>query len=82
MSNQTADVINLEPIDADAEPKQSFVQKTKTFVKTHKKATIAVVALGGLVGFSALTGRKTATVTVQSPLEFEVDDEQSEDESA
>lgn len=40
--------------------KQSFVQKTKTFVKNHKKPAIAVGALVGLVGASAFLGRKTA----------------------
>jgi len=62
-----------ENADASEETKQSFVQKTKTFVKTHKKPLIAAGLLTGLVGVSALTGRKTATVTLnaQSPLEIE-----------
>jgi len=40
--------------------KQSFVQKTKTFARNHKKPLIAVGALAALVGVSAVTGRKTA----------------------
>lgn len=85
MSDKTAPAVHSVPETEEtaSETKQSFAQKTKTFVKSHKKPTIAVVALVGLVGVSALTGRKTATVTVQSPLEIEVEDsEPAEDQSA
>ena len=40
--------------------KQSLVKRGVNFVKTHKKATIAVSALAGLVAVSAVAGRKTA----------------------
>lgn len=55
------------------EPKLTFIQKSKTFVKNHKRPAIAVGALVGLVGVAALTGRKSADVTVglQSPLVLE-----------
>lgn len=76
MSNDTTvpTVTALSSESADTEEtKQSFVQKTKTFVKTHKKPLIAAGLLTGLVGVSAITGRKSAQVTlgVQSPLEIE-----------
>lgn len=63
-----------EPEETGAEEtKSTFVQKTKMFVKNHKRPAIAVGALVGLVGVAALTGRKSATVTVgvQSPLALE-----------
>lgn len=55
-------VIEIAP-QAETEPTETvekvpFVQKAKTFVKTHKKSTIAVGALVGLVGLAAVTGRK------------------------
>ena len=59
MSNHT-DLAAVSPEQETVVVKQSLVAKTKTFVKTHKKATISVVALTGLVGVSALVGRKTA----------------------
>ncbi len=79
MSNNDKSVPNVttlpspEEAAAAEETKPSFAQKTKTFVKTHKKPLIAAGLLTGLVGVSALTGRKTATVTLnaQSPLEIE-----------
>lgn len=43
--------------------KKSFVTKTKTFARNHKKPLIAVGALVALVGVSAVTGRKTANST-------------------
>lgn len=62
--------------------KPSFVSKTKTFVKTHKKTTIAVAALTGLVVVSALAGRKTTTLTidVQAPLVIETEETADEQE--
>lgn len=47
--------------------KQSLVKRGVAFVKTHKKTTIAVVALTGLVGVAALTGKKTADSTDDQP---------------
>lgn len=63
------------------EEKQSFVTKTKNFVKTHKKPAIAAGALVALVGVSAVLGRKTADLTVdfQPPLEIVPVDEESND---
>lgn len=69
----------------DTEPKQSFVTKTKQFVKNHKKPAIAVGALVALVGAAAVAGRKTADVTVefQPPLEIvPVDEQESDTETA
>lgn len=43
--------------------KQSFLAKSKNFVKSHKRPAIAVGALTALVGVSALIGRKTAPTT-------------------
>lgn len=64
MSNttDTATVTTLATEESNEEQveKQSFVQKGRAFVKNHKKSTIAVGALVGLVGVAALTGRKTA----------------------
>ena len=39
--------------------KPSLVQRGKTFVKNHKKSTIAVGSLVALVGVASLAGRKT-----------------------
>lgn len=69
------------------ETKTNLFQKTKHFVKTHKKPAIAVGALVALVGVAAVTGNKKATVTlgVQSPFELEnaeiVDSETVEDDT-
>lgn len=75
MSNDTTPIVTaLSPEEIAAEEtKSTFVQKGKTFVKNHKKPLIAVGALVGLVGVSAFTGRKSASVTItaQSPLELE-----------
>lgn len=38
--------------------KRSFVKKATGFVKNHKKVTIAVAALSGLVVASSLMGKK------------------------
>ena len=51
-------ILNLEESTEEAAEKQSFVQKGVNFVKSHKKSTIAVGALVGLVGVAALTGRQ------------------------
>ena len=69
-------ITSLPEAEAEAaaeETKPNLFQKTKNFVKTHKKPAIAVGALVGLVGVAALTGNKkaTATVSVQSPFELE-----------
>lgn len=82
MSDPTAPVINLAPAEETPETKQSFFQKAKTYARNHKKPIIAMGLLGAVVAGSAVTGRKTATVTVQSPLEIEIEDEQTEDQSA
>lgn len=61
--NDNNDVINITSLEqekTESVEKQSLVQRGKNFVKTHKKATIAVAALTGLVGVSAYAGRKTA----------------------
>lgn len=71
MSNPT-ETTPVQPLDLKVEPatqespeeKQSFVHKTKHFVKTHKKRAIAGAALVGLVGVAAVTGRKTAPTEV------------------
>lgn len=42
------------------EEKQSRITKTKNFLKTHKQTAIAGAAMVGLVGVSAVLGRKTA----------------------
>jgi hypothetical protein len=42
------------------EQKQSFVAKTKHFVRTHKRPALAAAALVSLVGIAAVAGRKTA----------------------
>lgn len=59
--------------------KQSLVKRGVNFVKTHKKSTIAVAGLMGLVGVSALAGRATApTNDTASPLELESADREDE----
>lgn len=61
--------------------KQSFYAKTKQFVKDHKRPTIMVASLVGLVGVAAVAGRKTADLAVefQPPLEIvPADDTESE----
>lgn len=76
MSQQNpAIAVAVESADDSTETKPSFFKKSKAFVKNHKKPAIAVGALVALVGASALLGNKTATVTVQSPVELDVYDE-------
>lgn len=62
MSNPTTDAtvtsLPAEESNEQAVEKSNFIGRAKTFVKTHKKSTIAVGALVGLVGVAALTGRK------------------------
>jgi hypothetical protein len=65
MSQKTTEkpVIEIAPEAETESPEpqeQSFVQKTKHFVKSHKRPAIAVGALVALVGVAAVTGRKTA----------------------
>lgn len=77
MSNNDTPVANVTTLNSEEtageETKTSFVQKTKTFARNHKKPLIAVGALAALVGVSAVTGRKSASVTLtaQSPFELE-----------
>lgn len=67
MSNptDTATVTTLVTEEADAKQSRvpNFVRKGTSFVKNHKKSTIAVGALVGLVGLAAVTGRKVETST-------------------
>lgn len=53
-------VPNPEHEESKVVEKKSLVQRGVGFVKSHKKTTIAVAALAGLVGVSALAGRATA----------------------
>lgn len=75
MSQKTDNpVIEIAP-QAETEPTETvenpnFVQKTKQFVKNHKKSTIAVGALVGLVGLAAVTGRKSESSDEPQPLEL------------
>lgn len=78
MSNATNDP-TVKPVAAvpaeqnqGSEEKQNFVTKTKQFVKTHKKATIAVAGLVGLVGLASVTGRRSEPLPgFQATLELE-----------
>jgi len=62
MSNPTTDAtvtaLATEESTEQTVEKSNFIGRAKTFVKNHKKSTIAVGALVGLVGVAALTGRK------------------------
>lgn len=91
MSNNTTDTHVITAVPETNETtelveKQSFVAKTKAFVKNHKKPAIAVGALVGLVGVSAMAGRKTAplpgfeaTIAIEPPrASFDVDLVESE----
>lgn len=89
MSNQTPNVTTLpEPSEKTetVEEKQSFVTKTKHFVKSHKRPAIAVGALVGLVAVAAVTGRKTADPTIvivdSEDLEEMLTEESTDTESA
>jgi hypothetical protein len=53
-------VPNPEHEESKVVEKKSLVKRGVNYVKTHKKTTIAVAALAGLVGVSALAGRSTA----------------------
>lgn len=57
--NTESPIIVIDVEETETAEKKSFVKKGVNFVKTHKKSTIAVVALAGLVGASALLGRGT-----------------------
>jgi hypothetical protein len=60
--------------------KPSRRQRVVSFVKSHKKATIAVAALTGLVGVSAYAGRKTApSIDSTTPEPYEYDPEEYQD---
>lgn len=57
-------VIEIAP-EAEIEQTEAVVEPTRrqravNYFKSHKKATLAVVGLAGLVGVSAAVGRKTA----------------------
>lgn len=62
--SQTTDnaPVSAVPTNSTEAPveKVTFIQKAKMFVKNHKKSTIAVGALVGLVGVAAVTGRKVS----------------------
>lgn len=87
MSTQTSPndkpiIVVADPSQTQPEPvvKQSVWSKTKQFVKSHKKPTIAVGALLGLVGLAAVAGRKTApTPDFSQPLELESSDPDNEE---
>lgn len=57
-TNANVTALPTEEQTTESVEKLSFVQKGVAFVKSHKKSTIAVGALVGLVGVAALTGRK------------------------
>lgn len=67
MSNPTDTATVTTLATEESNEKQSrvpnFVRKGASFVKNHKKSTIAVGALVGLVGAAALTGRKSESAT-------------------
>ena len=71
MSNQKPAVDNV--VELEGTP--SRIQRAKTFVQTHKKATIAVAALTGLVVVSAITGRAKAS---ESPVVEDAAEDQDE----
>jgi hypothetical protein len=96
MSNPTTPTDNpvITLADSSEETEKSvekvpFIQKAKTFVKNHKKSTIAVGALAGLVGLAAVTGRKSdplpgfeATLALEPPhASFDVDVVEAEDDT-
>lgn len=64
MSNTHDHIASINP-DSSIE-KPSLVSRGVNFVKTHKKATIAVAAVSGLVVASALVNRNAA-VSVDIP---------------
>lgn len=59
-NNPTPIIVHDVQDGASDVEKPNFIKKSTNFIKSHKKATIAVVLLGGLVGAAALTGRATA----------------------
>lgn len=76
MSNPTdIPVITSVPETQEETPesveKLTFVTKTKTFVKNHKRPAIAVGALVGLVGLAALAGKKEPLPGFEATLELE-----------
>lgn len=78
MSNPTDTKPVAVPATEESNEKQSrvpnFVRKGATFVKSHKKSTIAVGALVGLVGVAALTGKKETSTDFSEPSEESMDD--------
>jgi hypothetical protein len=63
MSNDKSTVIVPSVPESEEQvlvEKQSLVKRGVGYVKTHKKTTIAVGALVGLIGVAALTGKKTS----------------------
>lgn len=59
-----------EPIEPGTSKIKSLVNRGVHFVKTHKKTTIAVVGLTGLVVANAVVDKK-ATITLE-PLKMEL----------
>jgi hypothetical protein len=73
MSNPTDTATVTTLATEESNEKQSrvpnFVRKGASFVKNHKKSTIAVGALVGLVGVAALTGKKETATSFTEPSE-------------
>lgn len=80
--NTTVPTLVPEANTPESVEKLSFVQKSRTFLKNHKKPAIAVGALVGLVGVAALTGRKTAPSNELYVLTFEPEDQVVVEEEA
>lgn len=62
MSNDKPVTVHSVPETQEETPvvKQSIFRKTGSWVKNHKKTTIAVVGLGALITLASVTGSKTA----------------------
>ena len=73
MSNPTDTATVTTLATEESNEKQSrvpnFVRKGASFVKNHKKSTIAVGALVGLVGVAALTGKQETATSFTEPSE-------------
>lgn len=63
----------------DIDEKRSLVTRTKTFVKNHKKAAIAVAGLSALVALSAVVGRTADPSTDTDLSDRNFDDEVAEE---
>lgn len=75
--NPALSVATDENQQDDTETNPTRRQRAAAFIAKHKKPLIAAGLLGGVVGLASLSGRKSATVTVQSPLELDVYDPES-----